>query len=258
MLLVGAGVGLVSTALGLGGGILMVPVFQVVPGMDAHTAKGTSLFIIIFVSAINILHLGKGRAKPWDVAASIGAGSIAGGYLGAWVTAFMAEDTVNWIFVAVVTFLAVRLLAAKPPAAQSGPVRNRVFIGVLIGLLTGVLAGATGIGGGNIMVPLVLLANAVRNEQVVLLSNIVMVATSTASTVAHLTAPQTWDTSLPIGAYTVGQVNLALAPLILIGAQVIVPLGKKINAMLTPRRRRYAMAGLLLFVAVQQAWQALT
>jgi uncharacterized membrane protein YfcA len=258
MLLVGAGVGLISTALGLGGGILMVPVFQVVPGMDAHTAKGTSLFIIIFVSAINILRLGKrGERRPWDVAVSIGAGSIVGGYLGAWVTSFMSETAVNWIFVAVVAVLAVRLLASASNPTRETPVRHRMVVGTLIGLLTGLIAGMTGIGGGNIMVPLVLIAGIMRNEHVVLLSNMVMVATSAASTVAHLAADQTYTTDLPIGQFTYGQVNVAMAPLIIVGAQLVVPLGKRINAYLTPVRRRYAMAGLLAFIAIQQALQAM-
>ena len=47
MLFLGVGVGLMSGALGLGGGILMVPAFlEFVPVMDPHTAKGTSLLII--------------------------------------------------------------------------------------------------------------------------------------------------------------------------------------------------------------------
>ena len=58
MMLIGSGVGLISAALGWGGGILMVPAFlEFVPGMDPHTAKGTSLFIIVFVSTTNVWRL---------------------------------------------------------------------------------------------------------------------------------------------------------------------------------------------------------
>ena len=257
MILVGLGVGIVSSALGLGGGIVMVPAFKVVPGLDAHTAKATSLFIIVFVSAINVWHLGrKETRKPWDVAVSIGAGSIVGGYLGAWGTQFMSAAAVTWFFVVVVLVLAIRLLTLKPPAATDAPTRHPTAVGLSIGLVTGVIAGMTGIGGGNIMVPMVLVAGIVANDKVVLLSNMVMIATSLASTVAGLQAPHATNPNPIIDRFTYGHVCIALAPLIVVGSQLAVPLGKRINAALTPTRRRYTMAGLLFFIAIQQAWMA--
>ncbi len=255
MLFVGVGVGLLSSALGLGGGILMVPAFiEFVPGMDAHTAKGTSLFIIIFVSALNLWHLGRKEATlPWSEAGSIALGSIIGGYAGAFVTRYMSEDQVTWMFVAVVTFLSIRMLTQKALASNPSSEETRFGVGLSIGLLTGVISGMTGIGGGNIMVPLVILAGIISNDRVVLLSNMVMIATSAASTVAHLQASATTD--LP---FTFGQVNFALAPIVFLGAQFGVPVGKLVNSRLTPTRRRITMALLLLAIAARMVYHAVS
>lgn len=254
MLLVGAGVGLLSSALGLGGGILMVPAFlEFVPGMDAHTAKGTSLFIIVFVSAINVWHLGrKEESLPWAEAGSIAIGSIVGGYIGAVLTRYMSDNEVTWTFVVVVAFLSIRMLTQKTQPTGTAPGGANFGIGLAIGLVTGVISGMTGIGGGNIMVPLVILAGIIGNDRVVLLSNMVMIGTSLASTVAHLQAHAT--TTLP---YTIGQVNFALAPVIFFGAQFGVPLGKIVNSKLTPKRRRVTMAVLLLVISTRMAYRAL-
>ena len=85
MAMLGAGVGVVSAALGVGGGILMVPAFATfVAGVDMNTAKGSSLLVITFVAAVNSWRMNRGETKsPWDVIGLIALGSIAGGFLGA-------------------------------------------------------------------------------------------------------------------------------------------------------------------------------
>ena len=106
MIILGGAVGLFSTALGLGGGIVMVPAFmQFVPGIDIHTAKGTSLFIIIFVSAMNAWRMnGTHMSEHIRLGGVIALGSIGGSYLGAWGTTKMSDEAAVWIFVALLGF----------------------------------------------------------------------------------------------------------------------------------------------------------
>jgi hypothetical protein len=125
-------------------------------------------------------------------------------------------------------------------------------LAVLIGLVTGVVGGMTGTGGGIVFVPLALLAGLVVNERVVGLSNMVMVVTSIAAAAAHLMADRLSD--IP---GTVGQVNLAMAPLLFLGAQIGSPWGKKLNDRLTLHRRRAVMGVLLLVIAARLVWRAI-
>lgn len=252
MLILGGAVGLISNALGLGGGVFMVPAFlEFVPGMDAHTAKGSSLFIIIFVAAVNAWRLNRGCPdKPWAAAAFIASGSILGAYFGGWATGFVPERGVIGIFVFLLVVLSVRTLLIEPATVTQDAVRRRRVLTFLIGLAAGVVSGATGLGGGAVVVPLALMAGIASNERVVGLSNMVMVATCLAATTAHLQGQQEFD--MP---WTFGQVNIVLAPAVFIGAQLFSPLGRWTNRKLTLRHRRVALGAVLLIIAGRLFWR---
>lgn len=254
MLLLGVGVGLFSAALGLGGGLLMVPAFMLfVPGMDSHTAKGTSLFLIIFVSALNAWQLNRGLDKiPLRLAGVLASGSILGSYFGAWVTSRMPENAVALLFVGFVLLIAVRTFFIQERVVLEEETHRRNGLAVCIGFLAGLAGGATGTGGGAVLIPLALMAGMVSNERAVGLSNLVMVATSIAGSIAHLQAEPVFPT-----AWTVGHVALSLVPVVFIGAQLGSPVGLRINAMLTLPRRRLVMGSVLLLIAVRVAFRVI-
>lgn len=252
MLVLGVGVGILSGALGLGGGILMVPAFMMfVPGMDAHTAKGTSLFIIIFVSAVNAWRMMRPlERKPWALTSQLAAGSVAGGYLGAWLTTLVDERVVVALFMALMLVLGYRTFFLRELVVDEAAVRRRLPVSVGIGLLAGLVGGATGTGGGAVLIPLALMAGIVGNSRVVGLSNMVMILTSVAGSVAHLSAAPVFE-----GGWTIGHVNLALAPLVFAGAQAGSYWGRRLNTHLTLPRRRVAMGALLLFITARMAYE---
>ena len=254
MLLLGCAVGMISAALGLGGGIFMVPAFLFfVPGMDAHTAKGTSLFIIIFVSAINTWRLNRGVEETnYGLAAVIACGSLVGGFLGSWLTTLMSDDAVIWVFIALLAFVGMRTFFIKPMLIRKEDVRRRNGLAVLFGVLAAIVGGATGTGGGAVLVPLALMAGLVTNERAVALSNTVMVVTSISGTIAHLMAKQTVD--LP---WTYGQIDFSLAPLVFIGAQLVNPLAARFEKWLTLPRRKVVMGVMLLLITGSLAIKAL-
>lgn len=252
MLLVGLAVGLMNAALGIGGGILMVPaLLEFVPGMDPHTAKGTSLFVIVFVAAINAWRQNRGQEVPWRAAGFLVAGSMLGGYAGAWVTGLLSGVAITWVFVGVLGVIVVRLLFSEPKAAAVRRDVSHDIVALSIGLVTGVASGATGIGGGLVLVPLSLIAGIASNERVTALSNLVMVATCMAAVAVQLRAPSTF--SLP---GTVGQVSLMLAPVVFVGAQFGSILGRRINTRLSYRGRKGALIATIVIVMVRMAWRA--
>lgn len=252
ILLVGVAVGLISNGLGLGGGIVMVPAFlTIVPGMDINTAKGSSLLIIVLVAATNAWRLGRRLARrPWRLAGVVATTSVTGGYAAGWATSRMPETPVTLIFIVLLLLLAARTFLLKPRVVGEGDVRERGGVAAAIGLVTGVFSGATGTGGGAVMIPLALMTGIATNEQVVTLSNHVMVATCLAGTLAHLLAPRTID--LP---WTYGQVNVAMAPLVFAGSLAVAPWGRQLNRHLTLERRRLIMGLLLGLIAARLLWR---
>jgi len=248
MLVAGMGVGLLSGALGLGGGILMLPAFLAfVPGIDAHTAKGTSLSIVVLVAFCNAWRLERNQPNvPWRLAAVLSAASIAGSFFGAWATTKTPEKLVLLIFMSVLFYLGIQTFMLKPVRVHEADVRRNSGWSILIGLIAGVVGGATGTGGGIVMVPLALKAGIASNHRVVGLSNMMMVPTAAAGAAAHLQANQSYAQ-----AWTAGQIYLPLIPLVFLGAQLASPLGARINAKLSLHRRRMLLGSLLVLISIQ-------
>lgn len=248
LLLAGVGAGIISSGLGLGGGVIMVPAFlAIVPGMDSKTATGTSLFIIIFVSALNAWRLTKAwPQKPWRHALTLGAGSIVGSFAAAWITGRLSEAMVLGIFIGLLGFLGLRTFLLHIPDVKAEEVRTRLGLSLVIGFFAGIVGGATGTGGGLVMVPLLLLAGLECNARVVGLSNMVIVMTAISGSIARLGAPQVYAAP-----WTVGQVCFGIFVPVFLGAQIGSPFGERLNRWLTLPRRRVAMGLILLLIAAQ-------
>ena len=253
MLGTGVAVGVLSAALGLGGGVLMVPAFlEVIPSMDPHTAKGTSLLVISFVAVANIYRLNRGvHDKQWWLAAACAGGSVFGGVLGVFVTWLMQGNTVLWIFIVFVTASALRTFFIQPPSSEEKERPTRYGLAAAIGFATGITAGMTGIGGGAVLVPLALMAHIVSNNRVVALSNAVMVPTCAVGALLHA-----FGRSNPELSGTWGQLDVTIVPLVFIGAQLGAAFGWRMNEKLTISTRKVVMGILLLGIAVRLAFRA--
>lgn len=246
---IGIGVGLISNTLGLGGGILMVPAFlEFVDGMDTNTAKGTSLLTITLVASVNAWRLNSGGEfnVPWRLAGLLAMGSIVGGFVGGWVTGILPDYIVAWVFITFMALVGVRTFFIEPPKVTEDQVRSLRFIPIVIGFCAGFAGGATGTGGGAVLVPLTLIAGLTTNERVVALSNLVMIGTAAASTAAHLIAPQTAD--LP---QTIGQVYLPIVPFVFMGALIVAPFGRILNKRMSLVWRKGILGGLLIIIVVR-------
>ena len=253
MTLLGVGVGIFSAALGLGGGVLMVPAFLAfVPGIDAHTAKGTSLFLIVFVSGLNAWRQNRGQRPQWRLVALLASGSMMGSYAAAYVTANLPEIVILVSFLLLQAFVAWRTFLLKEVSVPDADVHVRPVIALMIGMLAGLAGGSTGTGGGVVIIPLVLMAGLVANRRVVGLSNLVMVFTSMAGSLAHLQATQQYDAP-----WTVGHIAFSLVPLVFLGAQAGSELGYRINERMKLKQRRIAMGIVLLVIALQLGYRAL-
>jgi len=79
----GAIAGLTAGFLGIGGGILLVPLMVAFLGLTQHVAHGTSLAVIVPIAIISaIVYVLRGDIN-WVLVASIGSASIAGAIIGA-------------------------------------------------------------------------------------------------------------------------------------------------------------------------------
>lgn len=253
LLLLGLGVGVFSTGLGLGGGVLMVPAFiTFMPGMNLHTAKGTSLFIILLVAVTGFYHLRKTqKVRPrLRTAVVLICGAVAGGYAGAAISTRMSETAILTLFLLFLAFLMFRLVWKKPVEPVHRPLIHKNIILCLIGVVAGITGSATGTGGGAVLTPLALLSGLLPHTQLVYVANQVIIATSLAAMPAHFTAETLCERY-----WTVGHVALGLVPVVFIGAQAGIILGVKLNLYLNARQRRLILALVLALVMVRMLAQ---
>lgn len=110
LLLVGVLAGSVAASLGVGGGIIYVPVLVAVFGLAQHEAEGTSLAVIVPSALIAaIVHSRAGRVD-WRTVSLLAVGAIGGGFLGARAALALEPDLLQRLFGVLVAITALRML----------------------------------------------------------------------------------------------------------------------------------------------------
>jgi uncharacterized membrane protein YfcA len=181
-LAVGAVVGFTIGLTGVGGGVLVVPALTILLGMSATTAVGTAsayAFLTKIFAGFEhwrlktvdfaMAHLFLIGAVPGNVAACLAIGHYKARATDAQALAGLQTQLKSFI-AGVMVFSVILMLAnlmrdwwkvssraedATPPPGPMPP--SRRFLGVVLGTLVGALLGATSVGGGVVIVPLLII-----------------------------------------------------------------------------------------------------
>lgn len=102
-------VGVASGILGVGGGILLVPLMTIGFGFSQHLAQGTSLAAIIPTSVVGAVTHDRAGSVDRRAAAWMGAGSVAGGLAGALLALVSPHQWLARAFGLVLLFAAYRM-----------------------------------------------------------------------------------------------------------------------------------------------------
>jgi uncharacterized protein len=163
-LLMGLAVGFFAGMLGLGGGVVLVPLMVFVfsaqhfPGDHVlQLALGTSLASIIFTSISGLRAHHQRGAVRWDIVRDAAPGLVLGTLLGALVAQKLPTRYLAIVFVLFVSYSAVQFfIDAKPKPSRTLPKRPGMWVAAsAIGLISS-LAGA---GGGVVTIPLMTMCN---------------------------------------------------------------------------------------------------
>ena len=108
--LVGAGVGVLTVIMGVGGGFIMVPAMLYLLGMSAGVVVGTSLFQIVFVTAVaTLLHATQSQTVDILLALLLLLGGVVGAQLGARAAQGLPPERLRLFLAILVLAVAVRL-----------------------------------------------------------------------------------------------------------------------------------------------------
>ena len=186
-LLLGAVVGFFAGLLGIGGGLIVVPVLTFIftaqdfpPDRILHLALGTTMATIIFTSAASLRTHHAHGAVNWTIVKNITPGIILGTLGGATLAGILTSQFLSVIFVIFIFFAATRMLLEIYPAPDRlkiGSLRSRfpaLFTKITsardyqlpgrkglfaTGSLIGTVSSLVAIGGGLLTIPFLALCN---------------------------------------------------------------------------------------------------
>lgn len=157
-LALGAVAGVMAGLLGVGGGLLIVPVLVAVfsnqgfnPDYLIHMAVGTSLATIIPTSFSSVRAHHKRGSVRWDVFKKLAPGIAIGAVAGAFLAREISSDSLKIFFACFEFAVAAQMAFGKPPSGHRqlpGPVGSTSTGGFI-----GVISAIIGIGGGTLSVP---------------------------------------------------------------------------------------------------------
>ena len=102
--------GLASGLLGVGGGIVMVPLLTLALGLNQHQAHATSLAAIIPIAAVGAVTFAVAGHVDYGIAGCLAAGSLIGAPIGARVMARSGESLLKIMFGVLMLLVAGQLL----------------------------------------------------------------------------------------------------------------------------------------------------
>ncbi|MDR1940969.1 MAG: sulfite exporter TauE/SafE family protein [Endomicrobium sp.] len=111
-ILIGIAGGVLSGLMGVGGGIVLIPLMIVFLNMTQQQAQGTSLAIITLSFFSMLVYYKKGYVDL-STAALIGAGFVVGGFIGAQGAVWVSEEILRKCFAALMIIMAVKMLFFK-------------------------------------------------------------------------------------------------------------------------------------------------
>jgi uncharacterized protein len=168
LLAVGAGAGFASALVGVGGGFIIVPAICWLiasmegfgPDIAMKTAIGTSLLVILPTAISGAWRHTKKQAVHWKTASVLGSCALVGGIVGATLAARLTGRILEIIFGGLLLATAIWMSLGIMPRLQrrSEELHENLRLAAAGGFPIGIVSGLTGLGGGVLIVPLLVLA----------------------------------------------------------------------------------------------------
>jgi uncharacterized membrane protein YfcA len=164
-LAIGSATGVIAGLLGIGGGMILVPILSILfasyqfPAEHIqHMAIATSMSTILFTSISSVIAQQKKKAIRWDVVIALAPGIVFGGMLiSGSVFASLKGIFLTILFVGFQFFSAYQMLANKKPKPSRELPGKLGLFGA--GSIIGGISSLVGAGGGFISVPFMIWCN---------------------------------------------------------------------------------------------------
>lgn len=251
-LLTGACAGFFAGLLGVGGGVIVVPVLGMLfaglgfpAGEVLHLALGTSMAAILFTSVSSLRAHHAHGAVLWPAMFGMTPGVLAGTLFGAQLAARISSRALAIFFVGFMLFVAVQMLANfRPAPSRRLPGRTGL---AAAGLGIGAVSSLAAIGGGALTVPFLIWCN-VRPHTAIGTSAAVGLPIAVGGSIGYV-----WNgwghAGLPVG--SLGFIYLPALACILAASVLTAPLGARLAHRLPVRTLKRIFAAVLILLAIK-------
>ncbi len=257
-LAIGLAAGFVAGLLGVGGGLILVPVLSWVyahegfpAAYNIHMALGTSLGSIVLTSLSSLrAHHGHGAVR-WEAVRRITPGIVLGTLAGALAAAWLPDFGLRLFFTLFLFYAATQmLLGFRPQAHRQLPGwAGMTAAGGVIGLVSSWV----GIGGGTLSVPFLNWCN-VRFQEAIGTSAAIGLPIALSGAAGYALSGR-YAAGLP--EWSLGFIYLPALAAIASMSVLAAPWGARLTHRLPVARLRRIFAGLLYVLGLRMAWSML-
>lgn len=254
----GALAGITAGLLGVGGGVVIVPILFFVfsaqgfpPQHIMQMALGTSLGCIMFTSVSSFRAHHRHGAVHWDIVKRITPGILVGTFAGTWVAAMLPTLFLKGFFACFLYYVSAQmLLNFKPKPTRQLPRTGGMFG---VGGFIGVVSSLVGIGGGTLSVPFMTWCN-VPMHHAIGTSAAIGFPIAVAGTLGYVVNGLLLD-DLP--AMSLGYLSLPALFGIAVFSMLTAPLGARLAHTLPVVTLKRGFAVFLILMATRMVWSLL-
>jgi uncharacterized protein len=256
MVLLGLITGLFAGLLGIGGGLVMVPVlhsllrsYGVDPDVTLHIAIATAVAVIIPTGCMSArTHAAKGGLDR-DIFRQMAPGTFVGVIVGIFVAGHLPTHGLQAVF-AGTTLLMAFIMLLDPQRFKINDHMPPVWVNRIMAAIFGAIASVMGVAGGIMNTPYMSL-HGVPIHRAVGTSAALGVVIAVPATVGYMIVGY-GHSGLPPA--SVGYVNIGLAAAILPFSMLMAPYGARLAHKMPVVRLRQAFAVFLIIVAIKMGW----
>jgi len=147
--------GIISGLIGIGGGVIMVPILMYIMNFDAKTATAMSMVQVLFSSISGTIFNYFHKTIRVKYALYFGLSSMGFSFLGSFLTKYIDNFVIKIVYIIVAIAILVLFLVRKNDSREEIAYCNRrLFVIIPAGAVAGFIGGLLGLGGGFLFVPI--------------------------------------------------------------------------------------------------------
>jgi len=210
----GFAAGLLGSIIGLGGGIIIVPVLTFF-GFSPALAASNSIFAVFSNAIASTISYAKQRRIEYSIGLKLGLLSIPGTIVGAYVSSEITPSIFKILFALILISASVYIFSKRKIEPKNYNLSKQIMI-LAIGasFFAGLISGLFGVGGGIIFVPLMVIGMGLSMKNAAPTSQFILLFASGSALVTHtlLGHPDFYQALLlAIGAFVGGLVGARLS-----------------------------------------------